>query len=98
MGYNVVHASTSIERGFAEQLEKNEAVKVYAKLPSWIMVHTLMGTYIPHLAVLVGKDSEERLYTSSFSPRALCSTTTSVDDHPPRSMVAKNLDDRLMRE
>jgi restriction endonuclease len=29
---------------FAEQLEKNEAVKVYAKLPGWFKVPTPLGT------------------------------------------------------
>ena len=59
---HVVYDSPRIERGFAEQLEKNEAVKVYAKLPGWFKVPTPLGTYNPDWAVLVDKDSEERLY------------------------------------
>ena len=31
---HVVYDSGGVERTFAEQLEKNEAVKVYAKLPA----------------------------------------------------------------
>ena len=58
----VVYDSAGIERGFAEQLEKNEAVKVYAKLPGWFKVLTPLGTYNPDWAVLVDKDGEERLY------------------------------------
>jgi type III restriction enzyme len=50
------------ERTFAEQLEKNEAVKVYAKLPGWFKVPTPLGTYNPDWAVLVEKDGAERLY------------------------------------
>ena len=50
------------ERTFAEQLEKNEAVKVYAKLPSWFRVPTPLGHYNPDWAVLVDKDGTERLY------------------------------------
>jgi type III restriction enzyme len=50
------------ERTFAEQLEKNEAIKVYAKLPGWFRVPTPLGTYNPDWAVLVQKDGEERLY------------------------------------
>jgi len=50
------------ERTFAEQLEKNEAIKVYAKLPGWFKVPTPLGTYNPDWAVLVVKDGAERLY------------------------------------
>jgi type III restriction enzyme len=59
---HVVYDSAGIERSFAEQLEKNEAVKVYAKLPGWFKVPTPLGTYNPDWAVLVEKDGEERLY------------------------------------
>jgi len=50
------------ERTFAEQLEKNEAIKVYAKLPGWFKVPTPLGPYNPDWAVLVNKDGTERLY------------------------------------
>jgi type III restriction enzyme len=58
----VVYDSSGVERTFAEQLEKNEAVKVYAKLPGWFKVLTPLGTYNPDWAVLVEKDGAERLY------------------------------------
>lgn len=50
------------EQTFADQLEKNEAIKVYAKLPGWFKVPTPLGTYNPDWAVLVVKDGAERLY------------------------------------
>lgn len=59
---HVVYDSGGVERTFAEQLEKNEAVKVYAKLPGWFKVPTPLGTYNPDWAVLVQMDGEERLY------------------------------------
>ena len=59
---HVVYDSPDVERTFAEQLEKNEAVKVYAKLPGWFKVPTPLGTYNPDWAVLVEKDGAERLY------------------------------------
>ena len=59
---HVVYDSSGVERSFAEQLEKNEAVKVYAKLPGWFKVPTPLGTYNPDWAVLVEKDDAERLY------------------------------------
>jgi type III restriction enzyme len=58
----VVYDSAGVERTFAEQLEKNEAVKVYAKLPGWFKVPTPLGTYNPDWAVLVERDGEEHLY------------------------------------
>ena len=51
-----------LEANFAGQLEKNEAVKVYAKLPGWFKVPTPLGTYNPDWAVLVEMDGTERLY------------------------------------
>ncbi|WP_058440116.1 type III restriction-modification system endonuclease [Dehalogenimonas alkenigignens] len=59
---HVVYSSSGVERTFAEGLEKNEAVKVYAKLPGWFKVPTPLGSYNPDWAVLVDKDDTERLY------------------------------------
>lgn len=50
------------ERTFAEQLERNSAVKVYAKLPGWFKVPTPLGAYEPDWAVLIQIDGMERLY------------------------------------
>ncbi|MEI6342014.1 MAG: DEAD/DEAH box helicase family protein [Verrucomicrobiota bacterium] len=50
------------ERTFAEQMERNEAIKVYAKLPSWFKVPTPLGTYNPDWAVLVDRNGSERLF------------------------------------
>jgi type III restriction enzyme len=50
------------ERTFAEDLEKNEAIKVYAKLPAWFKISTPLGPYNPDWAVLVDKPEGERLY------------------------------------
>jgi type III restriction enzyme len=58
----VVYDSPGVERGFAEELEKNEAVKLYAKLPGWFKVPTPLGTYNPDWAILIEKDGVERLY------------------------------------
>jgi len=59
---HAVYDSTGVEQRFAEELEKNEAVKVYAKLPGWFKVPTPLGSYNPDWAVLVEKDGEEKLY------------------------------------
>ncbi|MCE8039761.1 DEAD/DEAH box helicase family protein [Halomonas sp. MCCC 1A11062] len=58
---HVVYDSTT-ERDFADALEKNDAVKLYAKLPGWFKVPTPLGTYNPDWAVLIEEDGTQRLY------------------------------------
>jgi type III restriction enzyme len=60
--YEHVICDSDTERSFAEQLEKSNAVKVYAKLPGWFKVPTPLGTYNPDWAVLIDRDGTERLY------------------------------------
>lgn len=60
--YEQVVYDLGTEAAFADDLEKNEAVKIYAKLPGWFTVPTPLGTYNPDWAVLVEKDGAERLY------------------------------------
>lgn len=50
------------EHDFAVQLERNESIKLYAKLPSWFKIPTPLGTYNPDWAVLVDTDGTEQLY------------------------------------
>ena len=59
---HVVYDSAGVEKTFAEDLEKNEAVKVYAKLPSWFKIPTPLGTYNPDWAVVVDDEGQEKLY------------------------------------
>ena len=58
---HVVYDSTT-ERDFADGLEKNNAIKLYAKLPGWFKVPTPLGTYNPDWAVLVEEDGSQHLY------------------------------------
>ena len=60
--YEQVVYDSNNERNFAEGLEMNDAVKVYAKLPGWFQVPTPLGPYNPDWAVLVEKDGAERVY------------------------------------
>jgi type III restriction enzyme len=57
----VVYQSDT-ERSFAEQLDKNESVKVFAKLPGWFQLPTPLGPYNPDWAVLIEQDGAERIY------------------------------------
>lgn len=60
--YEHVVYDSDTEYTFADQLEKNEAIKIYAKLPGWFKVPTPLGSYNPDWAILVEKDGTERLY------------------------------------
>jgi len=60
--YEHVVYDSDVERDFADQLEKNEAIKVYAKLPGWFKVPTPLGSYNPDWAVLVTTPDGDRLY------------------------------------
>lgn len=60
--YESVVCDSETERSFADQLEKNDAIKLYAKLPGWFKVPTPLGSYNPDWAILVELDGEQRLY------------------------------------
>ena len=60
--YEHVVYDSNTERDFADALEKNDAIKVYAKLPGWFKVPTPLGSYNPDWAVMVEQDGNERLY------------------------------------
>lgn len=51
-----------LERDFAEALEKNANVKLYAKLPGWFKIPTPLGSYNPDWAVLIEEDNAQHLY------------------------------------
>lgn len=58
----VVFDSEGVEKNFALELERNKAVKVYAKLPHWFTIPTPLGNYNPDWAVLIEQEGEERLF------------------------------------
>lgn len=58
----VVYDSASVEKTFAQRLEDNPLVKVYAKLPSWFTINTPLGTYNPDWAVVIDDEGMSRLY------------------------------------
>src|SRR3954451_25271887 len=87
---HVLYDSAGVERTFAEQLEKNESVKVYAKLPAWFKVPTPLGSYNPDWAVLVEIDGEERLYFVA-KRKAACLRTICATTKRPRSPAARRI-------
>lgn len=60
--YEHVVYNSDPERDFADAMEKNDAVKLYVKLPGWFEVPTPLGPYNPDWAVLVEVDGVQRLY------------------------------------
>jgi type III restriction enzyme len=58
----VVYDSSGVERTFAEQLEKNEAVKVYAKLPGWFKVPYARWARTTRTGPCWSRRTGERLY------------------------------------
>jgi type III restriction enzyme len=53
---------SGVERSFADALEKNEAVKLYVKLPSWFSIPTPLGGYNPDWAVVIEDEGVDKLY------------------------------------
>ena len=60
--YEDTVCDSETERAFARELESNDAVKLYVKLPGWFTIPTPLGSYNPDWAVLISRDGEERLY------------------------------------
>ena len=60
--YEQVIYESDTEARFADDLERNMDVRVYAKLPSWFTVPTPLGKYNPDWAILTESDVGDRLY------------------------------------
>lgn len=60
--YDHIIYDSDIESDLAQSFEKNEEIKVYAKLPKWFKIDTPLGSYTPDWAVLFEQDGQEKLY------------------------------------
>lgn len=60
--YDYVQYDSEVERRFAEKLDRDEDVKLFVKLPSTFQIDTPLGNYNPDWAVLIEKESVEKLY------------------------------------
>ncbi|MBR9890790.1 DEAD/DEAH box helicase family protein [bacterium] len=60
----VIWDSQTIEKPFAESLEKMANVKLYIKMPGWFTIDTPIGRYNPDWAIVMEdpENDEERLY------------------------------------
>ena len=85
--YEQVVYNFDIERSFADELEKNSAVKVYAKLPGWFRLLMPLG-----LTILIGPCSFSKMVRSGFiswlRPREHFSPMPFVAARPQKSYAA----------
>ena len=55
--YDYVVYDSNVESKFAEEMEANDNVKLYVKLPDWFKINTPLGSYNPDWAVLIEHES-----------------------------------------
>ena len=60
--YDYTICDSEIEKKFVEEFDKNENVKLFAKLHSNFKVNTPIGSYNPDFAIVVEINGEEKLY------------------------------------
>ena len=58
--FYAVEYESEVEKQFARDLDNNENVKLFVKLPSWFKVDTPIGPYNPDWAFVT--EREEKLY------------------------------------
>jgi type III restriction enzyme len=58
--YDYINCDSEIETKFAQDLESNEDIKFYIKLPIWFKIETPIGTYNPDWAVVF--EADKRVY------------------------------------
>ncbi|MGN6285531.1 MAG: type III restriction-modification system endonuclease [Afipia sp.] len=58
--FDAIVYDSEVERQFARDLDHNENVKLFVKLPSWFKIDTPIGTYNPDWAFVTERD--EKLY------------------------------------
>lgn len=58
--FDAIEYDSEVERQFAQDLDNNEAVRLFVKLPSWFKIDTPIGPYNPDWAFVTERD--EKLY------------------------------------
>lgn len=60
--YDYIVYDSENEKTFAERLDNDPEVKLFAKLPGWFKIKTPIGNYNPDWAVMLGEEGEEKMY------------------------------------
>jgi type III restriction enzyme len=58
--YDAIECESEVEKQFARDLDSNENVKMFVKLPAWFKIETPIGSYNPDWAFVT--EREEKLY------------------------------------
>jgi type III restriction enzyme len=58
--FDAIEYESEVERRFAHDLDNNENVRLFVKLPRWFTIDTPLGTYNPDWAFVT--EREEKLY------------------------------------
>lgn len=66
--YDAIVHDSNVEKAFALDLDKDERIKLFIKLPAWFKIDTPMGGYNPDWAIVTakrdlrGKEASEKVY------------------------------------
>ncbi len=60
--YDYLKTDSKVETDFADRLETNDDILVYAKLPTWFKIPTPIGNYNPDWAVVFDRDDVRYIY------------------------------------
>lgn len=60
--YEYLPKDSEVEGSFAQQLEEQDEVKLYVKLPGWFKIPTPLGMYNPDWALVIEDNAEEHIY------------------------------------
>ncbi len=81
--FDVVEYDSEVEKRFARDLDNNENVRLFVKLPSWFKIDTPIGPYNPDWAFIA--DSDEKLYF-------VCETKGTLDSRERRTKENQKID------
>lgn len=81
--FDAVEFDSEVERSFARELDHNDQVKFFLKLPSWFTVDTPLGTYNPDWAIMI--EGTTKLYL-------VRETKSTIDEEKLRATEARKLD------
>ncbi len=98
--YDHVECDAGGEHQFARQLDVNNDIKFYIKLPNWFKVDTPIGSYNPDWAIMM--EAESKLYLvretkGSLNPRELRETEKLKIDCAEKHFEAINVDYKVCK-
>ena len=77
--FSAIECDSEVERRFARDLDANEYVRLFVKLPGWFKIDTPIGPYNPDWAFVTHRD--EKLYFARETKSALDSEERRVNEN-----------------